>query len=395
MKKILIIEDDQIVANVYRNKLVVDGYQTEAALDGETGLKMVRTFRPDAIVLDLILPQMSGVDVIKEIRGDKEFAKLPIIVLSNTYLTNLIRDAWQAGATKCVSKINCSPKALVEMMHATIGDSGAIKQAPRKTEGTPAAAASPARARENEATFQDNLRKTFVTNLPATLADLRVSLQGLTKADTETVRLKQIHELYRRVHTINGVAALAGLAQIAHMSTALEALLKELHENPKTINESTLRTVAAAVDFFNFLNEHGTQPDRQEIPPASILVVDDEPISRRAVVLALQKARLPSVSVEDPDAALKLLSEKLFDIVFLDVLLPGMTGYDLCARLRGLPMHKKTPVVFVTHLSDLDNRAKSTVVGGNDFITKPFLSVELAVKALIYVLRGKLQSPKG
>jgi CheY-like chemotaxis protein len=393
MKKVLIIEDDQIVANVYRNKLVVDGYQTEAAPDGETGLTLVRTFRPDAIVLDLILPQMTGVEVIRIIRGDKEFAKLPIIVLSNTYLTNLIRDAWQAGATKCVSKINCSPKALVEMMHATIGDSGAMKPAPHKTEG-PTAAAAPARVRDTEATFQTNLRNTFVANLPATIADLRASLQGLTKADTETVRLKHIHDLYRRIHTINGVAALAGLAQIAHMSTALEALLKELHENPKTINESTLRTVAAAVDFFNFLNEQGTQPDRQEIPPASILVVDDEPISRRAVVLALQKARLPSVSVEDPEAALKLLSEKLFDIVFLDVLLPTMTGYDLCAKLRGLPMHKKTPVIFVTHLSDLDNRAKSSMVGGNDFITKPFLSVELAVKALIYVLRGKLQPAK-
>jgi DNA-binding response OmpR family regulator len=60
MKKILIIEDDQIVANVYRNKLAVEGYQTEAALDGETGLKMMRTFQPDAIVLDLILPKMSS-----------------------------------------------------------------------------------------------------------------------------------------------------------------------------------------------------------------------------------------------------------------------------------------------------------------------------------------------
>jgi CheY-like chemotaxis protein len=393
MKKILIIEDDQIVANVYRNKLVVDGYQTEIAPDGETGTKLLRTFRPDAIVLDLILPKMSGIEVIREIRGDKEFARLPIIVLSNTYLTNLIRDAWQAGATKCVSKINCSPKALVDLMRSTIGDSGAMKQAQKKTAGPPAAKPAPG-SPEAEASFQANLRKTFIANLPATLADLRTVLQILTKADTQMARLKQLHEIYRRVHTINGVAALAGLAQIARMTTAFEALLKELQEHPKTINESTLRTVAAAADFFNFLYEHGTHPDKQDIPPASILVVDDEPISRRAVVLALERARLPSVSVEDPDAALKLLSEKLFDIVFLDVLLPGMTGYDLCAKLRALPMHKTTPVVFVTHLSDLDNRAKSTMVGGNDFITKPFLSVELAVKALIYVLRGKLQSAK-
>ena len=46
MKKILIIEDDQIVANVYRNKLAVEGYQAEVAPDGETGLKMMRVFKP-------------------------------------------------------------------------------------------------------------------------------------------------------------------------------------------------------------------------------------------------------------------------------------------------------------------------------------------------------------
>ena len=64
MKKILIIEDDQIIANIYRNKLAVEGYQAEMALDGESGLKSMRTFQPDVIVLDLMLPKMSGVDFI-------------------------------------------------------------------------------------------------------------------------------------------------------------------------------------------------------------------------------------------------------------------------------------------------------------------------------------------
>ena len=60
MKKILIIEDDQIVSNVYRNKLAVEGYKAETAPDGETGLKSMRTFKPDTIILDLMLPGISG-----------------------------------------------------------------------------------------------------------------------------------------------------------------------------------------------------------------------------------------------------------------------------------------------------------------------------------------------
>ena len=392
MKKILIIEDDQIVSNVYRNKLVVEGYQAEIALDGETGLKTMRTFQPDAIVLDLMLPKMSGVDVIKQIRSEADFSKLPIIVFSNTYLTNLIQDAWKAGATKCVSKINCPPKELLELIRRTVGG-GVVSQAPPKTEGVPAAKPA-AVVSEADAEFQAELRKTLITSLPATLAALRAGLKSLIKSDTEVAQLKHIHELFRRVHAVNGNASIAGLVPIAHLAAALEALLKELYEKPKNINSSTLRTVAAAVDFLGFLFERGTRSDKQEIPPARILVVDDEIISRRAIIYALEKAQLQSVSVEDPNAAFKLLSEQQFDLVFLDVDMPGMTGYELCTRLRNLPLHKKTPVVFITVLSDFDSRTSSMMAGGNDFIAKPFLFIELTVKALIHVLRGKLEPAK-
>jgi DNA-binding response OmpR family regulator len=393
MKKILIIEDDQIVANVYRNKLAVEGYQTETAPDGETGLKVMRTFQPQIVLLDLMLPGISGVDVIKEIRSEADFAKLPIIVFSNTYLTNLIQDAWRAGANKCLSKSSCTPKDVVDVVRNLIGDSGAIPQSqPAIAE---VMAAKPATlSAENDAEFQADLRKTFIENLPSTLYSLRSGMQSLIKAENEMARLKQVYELYRQVHALDGNAGLAGLVQIAHMASAFEALLKEVYEKPKNINTSSIRTIAAAVDFMGLLFEKGTLPDKQDIPVSKILVVDDEAISRRAIVYALEKARLKSVNVEDPQQALKLLSENDFDLVFLDVDMPGMTGYELCAKLRALPQHKKTPVVFVTSLNDFDNRTSSTMAGGNDFIAKPFLFIELTVKALIHVLRGRLQASR-
>jgi len=195
MKKILIIEDDQIVANVYRNKLAVDGYQTEAALDGESGLALMRTFQPDAIVLDLMLPKMSGLEVIKEIRGEAKFSKLPIIVLSNTYSTNLIQEAWKAGVTNCVSKINCTPKVLLDLMHRAIGPGEPVSHARRTTDSQPAAKPA-ASGKEADAATQAEFRKTFIAGLPATRNVLRAAVQSLIKSDTEEVRLKQIQELY-------------------------------------------------------------------------------------------------------------------------------------------------------------------------------------------------------
>jgi len=352
-------------------------------------LKIMRMLKPDALILDLMLPKMSGVDVIKEIRGEPEFAKLPIIVFSNTYLTNLIQEAWKAGANKCLSKASCSPKEVLELIRATVGDSGTMrgksaelepeKKAERLAAGGP-----------QDAVFQSDLRKSFVESLPATLATLRAGLQSLIKADGEMVQLKQIYELYRRLHALTGNAGIAGLNQISKMSDALEALLKELYEKPKSINSSTLRTVAAGVDFLGFLFERGTAPDKQEIPPAQILVVDDEPISRRAIVYALEKAHLQAVNAEDAPSALQLLQDKQFDLVFLDVDMPAMNGYELCAKLRAMPHYKKTAVVFVTALSDFDSRTSSMMAGGNDFIAKPFLFIELTVKSLIHILRAKL-----
>jgi DNA-binding response OmpR family regulator len=87
---------------------------------------------------------------------------------------------------------------------------------------------------------------------------------------------------------------------------------------------------------------------------------------------------------------LELMGGKHFDLIFLDVDMPVMNGFELCTKLRSLHLHKKTPVVFVTSLTDFESRANSTISGGNDLIAKPFVFMELAVKALVYVMRGKL-----
>lgn len=391
MKRILIIEDDRIVANIYRNKLAVEGYTTEVASDGELGLKVMRTFKPQLVLLDLMLPGISGVEVIKEIRREQEFSKIPIIVFSNTYLTILIQEAWRAGANKCLSKSSCKPRDVIEIVRNAIGDSGAM---PSKAASAAEVAATPkpsTLAGRNDDEFQADLRKAFIENLPGILLSLRQVMQALVKADSEMAKLKQVYELYRQIHALNGNAGLAGLTHIANMSSAFEALLKEVYEKPKNITPSSIRTIASAVDFLAFLFEKGTLPDRQEFPPSKILVVDDEAISRRAIIYALEKAKLKSVNVEQPEQALQLLGENNYDLVFLDVDMPNMSGFELCSRLRAMPQHKKTPVVFVTSLNDFDSRTSSTMAGGNDFIGKPFLFIELTVKALIHVMRNRIQ----
>jgi DNA-binding response OmpR family regulator len=397
MKKILIIEDDQIVANIYRNKFSVEGFQVDVAHDGPSGVESIRSFRPDVVVLDLMLPKMTGVELMKKVRTESEFQQLPIIVFSNTYLTNMVQEAWKAGATKCLSKANCSPKQLLDVIRGTLSINGNFPLGNAVTE-TVHSAPEPAHS-DSEATveesdqdtaFQATLRREFLAGLPEAMTALRAQLQNLIKMSDDPSRLKVIEQMYKRIHSITSNAGITGMHAVAQMSDALEALLKELYEKPKSLNASTLRTVASAVDFLSKLSSRTSPGAQLEKGSPRVLVVDDEAISRRAVTYALERAKLKPTAVESSQAAYTLLVENRFDLVFLDVDMPEMNGFELCSKLRMLPSHKATPVVFVTSLNDLESRANSTMSGGNDFIAKPFLFLELTVKALVYLLRPHL-----
>src|SRR6185369_1294436 len=129
------------------------------------------------------------------------------------------------------------------------------------------------------------------------------------------------------------------------MAAGLEVLLKDLYEKPKNVNASTLRTVAHSIDFIAELFRFLDNPVA-DTSTANILVVDDEILSRRAITYALDKAGLKSVAVEDPQVALNLAVENTYDLIFLDVQMPGMDGFDLCTKIRGAAKNKTTPVIF-------------------------------------------------
>jgi two-component system alkaline phosphatase synthesis response regulator PhoP len=82
MKRILVVEDDPDIVELLRYNLEKEDFQVFAATDGKTGLEMVRRGTPDLLILDLMLPQLSGIDVCKEIRKNEDLESLPIIMLT-------------------------------------------------------------------------------------------------------------------------------------------------------------------------------------------------------------------------------------------------------------------------------------------------------------------------
>jgi CheY-like chemotaxis protein len=192
------------------------------------------------------------------------------------------------------------------------------------------------------------------------------------------------------ISSLASLAGITGFSRVSHLSGAMDALIKDLNKKPNQMTASVLRTIAHAMDCLNVLFRDLAQLPRDIPNSMLILAVDDEPISRRTISVALSKANLRCVAMEDSKMALTVLKENPFDLIFLDAEMPGMTGFELCAELRKLPTNKTTPVIFVTSLTKFETRAQSSLSGGSDLIAKPFLMMELAVKALTYLLKPPL-----
>lgn len=111
MKKIIIIEDHPVLISIYRNKFIAEGFQVEIATDGESGLELINRIKPNLVVLDLAMPKLNGIEVLKRLRANPSFQNLPVIIFSDSAWT---QQAWKEGATIVLSKSTHSPSEVVE-----------------------------------------------------------------------------------------------------------------------------------------------------------------------------------------------------------------------------------------------------------------------------------------
>jgi CheY-like chemotaxis protein len=221
---------------------------------------------------------------------------------------------------------------------------------------------------------------------------MRAGFQKLSRAIDDAERLKILCDLLTNVESVKESAGSPQLRSVRVLASALHGLLKQLSTNATNISPSALRTAAAALDLLELLRKETVSPELATNPAVRILAVDDDPISRRAISIALKKTfNGPDLAPGGADA-LQLVRQQPYDLIFLDVEMPGMDGFELCSKIHETGLNRKTPVVFVTSHCDFGSRAKSALVGAHDLIGKPFLAFEITVKALTLVLRARLEA---
>jgi CheY-like chemotaxis protein len=120
MSKVLIIEDDAPYRKIYKRKFEVAGYQVETAENGQEGLDKLRSFRPDIVFVDLMMPQMDGFQFLDQAKADTSVAGIPIYVLTNLSTAEDAERVLQKGALGILVKSNTEPKTIVEKANAVL-----------------------------------------------------------------------------------------------------------------------------------------------------------------------------------------------------------------------------------------------------------------------------------
>src|SRR6185369_1866324 len=123
MKRIVVVDDQPLLGNIYRTKFAAEGFHVDVAVDGQQALELIRRERPDLVLLDVVIPKIDGLEVLRRLRNESSFRTLPIIVFSGSAQAGVLEEAWAAGATNVLSKLSTSPKKLVELVHQALENS--------------------------------------------------------------------------------------------------------------------------------------------------------------------------------------------------------------------------------------------------------------------------------
>lgn len=119
--KILIIEDEPMLSDIACQSFSRAGFQVFPAFAGEEGIRIARIEDPDVILLDIIMPGMSGYDVLTHIKNDVQLKHIPVIVFSNLALEKDIEKAMKLGATDFLIKANCTLKDVIVRVRNLLG----------------------------------------------------------------------------------------------------------------------------------------------------------------------------------------------------------------------------------------------------------------------------------
>jgi signal transduction histidine kinase/DNA-binding response OmpR family regulator len=399
---LLIIEDDPVFARTLQDMAHDRGFDTLVASGGEEGFRLAQRDRPDAITLDLELPDADGWDIADRLKADPLTGAIPVHVIS-------IRDRPLRGARHGVASYTTKPADLATLAHVFADMTAQLTPPIRvllliendlaKRDAIMRVLAGPDRAFDAVSTAaealaalrrrpyqgivveldlpdQDGMELLRQIRSDPALASIPAVLYSERALDPETV--EQVLRLDAEVVGDTGHP----LAEQAEAVSAFLHRVKRGMAGPVQVQVPAVRPVG----------EGHTAASGPEAPADDVfkgkcvLIVDDDARNLFALTGLLESYGMEVNAVESGEEALRQLDARPgIDLVLMDIMMPDMDGYETTRRIRADPRFARLPIIALTAKAMLEDRSKCLAAGASDYASKPVDTEQLLAQLRVWL----------
>ncbi len=391
---VLIIEDDPLPAKLLGHALAQKGWDVEVAGTAEQAQKVLADHSVSAVVLDLVLPDADGRNLLLRLKESPASAAIPVYVASARSDPHVRAECLALGAEDFLPKpveperllkliaerASAAPAALEYVLTAANAGRSKLVSVFRGYEGgvrslalVAVAATGPDTGGEADAMRGDALE--------------RVALAIVEAAGPETVVARwatdELAVLFPGVAVRDAARSLEAAREAVRSEAGLDFVAGLVAVEPKSDLDDAIDAAGQLLYLASGAPAGGIQTaaDRAALPDVTILVAEDDEVAAKLLVYRL--SREPGFKVihcgDGHDALLKAQKTSI-DLAILDVNMPGIDGFDLLERLREMPRYSRLPIAMLTSLGSEKDVVRGLELGADDYIVKPFSPTELIAR---------------
>lgn len=385
-RSILIIEDDESFAKILTNLARESGFKALASPTADEGLRLARNFRPEAILLDIRLPDHSGLMVLDQLKSDPKLRHVPVHVISSTDLSKPAREMGAFGyAVKPVDRDqlqvvfqNITSYVSQKKKHVLIVEDNEIQR-----DHIEELIAGGDVEVDSVSTAEDALKNLSSKTYDCMIMDL--GLPDLSGYDLLS-KISQENSSYSFppviVYTARDLTS-EEESKLRHFSNSI--IIKGAKSHERLLNEVTLFLHRVESDLpverQRMLRELRSR--EKALENKRILIVDDDVRNIFALSSALENWGAEVIIARNGKESLEQLEKQNhIDLVLMDIMMPEMDGYEAITRIRQDEAYRKLPIIALTAKTMKDDQAKCIAVGANDYLSKP-----LDIEKLLSLLR--------
>jgi diguanylate cyclase (GGDEF)-like protein len=355
--KVLVIDDDVDAREMVRVALGVDGIEVLEAAGGSEGVALARKARPDAIVLDVMMPFLDGPATLAALRADPDTARIPVMFLTASVMPSEVRRLQEMGAVAVLPK-PFEPLTLAPRVREALGKAAPVENPP-----------TPARDEDFE-----HLRAQFIRRSHAKIEMAGGLLSTLAETPDDT---RSLQDVMRFFHGLAGVGTSFGFPRVTALAKEGEleclALIRD-QAHPSSSELENWRRLLGALT--HELEAAPAGPAAPTVPGhgarlAEVLIVDSDEAVYRSLAPLLQQEGISSRPLGSEAEARAALQRSLPDGIIVDASLPDGSGYDLIDHLRGLPGGEAVPALMLSPRAGFLDKVEAIHCGADGYFEKP------------------------